>query len=192
MKNKFVFFAVCCVLPLMEGFAIITTNHISAEQAPVGFDWNYVVNFNGSSSVVIDPYWLLTAAHDNYTFGASGKGTERWGSNKIDGQLSYIRATGKNNSGSQMYIDTADSVLDSGTGTGGSGGGVFENDRETWKLVEIMTGVITGSSQDAAYAIDEQDYSSRITQTVPEQATGALFVGIGIVVGAVNRIRNVR
>jgi hypothetical protein len=261
--KKVVFFAVCCVLPLLEGFAIITTNNISAGQAPVGFDWNYVVNFNGSSSVAIDPYWLLTAAHVaddfgntsvmvngqtynqmgeifhatadlaliqldralpgfytvysgtypttsknklnaimvgygvtgtvvdqyNYTFASAGKGTERWGSNKIDGQLNYIGATGKTNSGFQMYFNTADSVLEAGAGTGDSGGGVFVNDSGIWKLAGIMTDVSTGGSQDAVYAIDAQDYSSWIMQTVPEATTGVLFVGIGIVFGVIRRIR---
>ena len=265
MKEKLLFLVICSLLPL-AGEAIITTNNTNAATDPSGingFNWNYVVNFNGSSSVAVDPYWLLTAAHVaddfgntsvtvngqtynqvgevyhatadlalvkldralsgfyaiysgtyptasknrlsaimagygvtgtvvdqyNYTFGSSGKGTERWGSNKIDGQLNYIGGTGKTNSGFLMYFNTADSSLEAGAGTGDSGGGVFVSDGGVWKLAGIMTDISTGSSQDAILAVNVQDYSSWITQTVPEPTTGILLVGIGIVFGVIKRLR---
>lgn len=247
---------------LPDGFAIITTNNTAAAQQPSGFDWGCVCQFNGSSAVAVDPYWLLTAAHVaddfgntsvtvngqtynqvgeiynptadlaliqldralpgfyslysgnyptgnrltgimvgygvtgtvvdqyNYTFNnTTGKGTERWGYNKIDGQFTYIGGTGKTNSGFRMYFNTADTSLEAGAGTGDSGGGVFVQDGGVWKLAGIMTDVSTGGSQDAVYAIDVQDYSSWISQTVPEPTTAVLLAGIGSVFGIIKRIR---
>jgi hypothetical protein len=266
MKTSALYLIAGILFPF-AGQAIITTNNTMAGTNPSGingFNWDYVIKFNGSSSVAVDPYWLLTAAHVaddfgntsvtvngqtynqvgeiynptadlaliqldralpgyysiytgtyptssknrltgimagygvtgtvvdqyNYTFNSTtGKGTERWGYNKIDGQLNYIGGIGKTNSGFQMYFNTADTGLESGAGTGDSGGGVFVQDAGIWKLAGIMADVSTDGSQDSVLAVDAQDYSSWITQTVPEPSTGILLVGVGLVLGAIRRLR---
>ncbi|MCC7300134.1 MAG: PEP-CTERM sorting domain-containing protein, partial [Verrucomicrobia bacterium] len=135
----------------------------------------------GVTGTVVDQY--------NYTFGSSGKGTERWGYNKIDGQLNYVGGIGRTNSGFRMYFDTADTVLEAGAGTGDSGGGVFVNSGGSWKLAGIMTDVSTAGSQDAIYAVDAQDYGSWISQAVPEPTTGIMIFGVAVVFGIIKRIR---
>lgn len=254
------------LMSCLPGQAIITTNNTMAGTDPSGingFNWDYVVNFNDSSSVAVDPYWLLTAAHVaddfgntsvtvngqtynqigeiynptadlaliqldkalpgyyslyagpyptqtnrrltglmvgygvtgavvdqyNYTFGSTGKGVERWGYNKIDGALTYTGATGKNNSGFRMYFNTADTPLEAGAGTGDSGSGVFVNDGGVWKLAGIMSDVSTGTTQDAVYAINVQDYSSWIAQAIPEPTTGIMLAGVALVFGIIHRLR---
>ena len=125
----------------------------------------------------------------NYTFGSTGKGTKRWGSNKIDGEINYTGGTGKSNSGIKMYFNTSDSVLEAGAGTGDSGGGVFLNDNGVWKLAGIMTDISISSGQDIVYAVDAQDYSSWIAQTVPEPTTAFLLAGFSLVFGIIKRMR---
>ena len=53
------------ILPLV-GSALITADNTTAETDPygaTGFNWDYVYNYKNSSSVAVDDYWLLTAAH---------------------------------------------------------------------------------------------------------------------------------
>lgn len=234
-----------CLFLLMAGVspAIVVSDYSVATNAPAEFNWDYVYEFNKSSSVAVGSRWLLTAAHVaddqgnstitvngqtfsqidefyhssadlalvqldqdlpgyyliyggdypvnprrnrleailigfgvtgtvidqyNYTFGSSGKGIERWGYNKIDGQVNFVGGTGKTNSGLSMYFDTADTSNEAGVGTGDSGGGVFVSDNSVWKLSGIMTDVRTDLSQDVIYAVDVQDYLEWINSIIIE------------------------
>ncbi|HKL22369.1 MAG TPA: hypothetical protein VJ904_11225, partial [Tichowtungia sp.] len=50
----------------LSAHAIITGDNTTAESDPsgtTGFSWDYVYNYKNSSSVAVDPYWILTAAH---------------------------------------------------------------------------------------------------------------------------------
>ena len=70
----------CVAFPLI-GNAIITADNTMAETNPfgsTGLNWDYVYNYKNSSSVAVDPYWVLTAAHvaddapsGNLTIGAT-------------------------------------------------------------------------------------------------------------------------
>ncbi|MCC7300551.1 MAG: trypsin-like serine protease, partial [Verrucomicrobia bacterium] len=71
MKTRALFLSALFLFPWV-GQALITTNNTTAASNPSGingFDWSGVVNFNGSSAVAVDPYWLLTAAHVADDFG---------------------------------------------------------------------------------------------------------------------------
>jgi len=59
--KKWTFFFFFGVLACGE--AMVVTNYTIAEQAPAGLDWSSVYNYKNSSSVAVDNYWILTAAH---------------------------------------------------------------------------------------------------------------------------------
>lgn len=51
---------------VFSAHAIITGDNTTAESDPsgtTGLNWDYVYNYKNSSSVAVDPYWILTAAH---------------------------------------------------------------------------------------------------------------------------------
>lgn len=62
MRAKIIFALTCLLVPA-AGFSIITASNSMAEQSPAGFNWDYVYNYKNCSSVAVDPYWILTAAH---------------------------------------------------------------------------------------------------------------------------------
>jgi hypothetical protein len=65
MKKTVVLLLAGLLLPF-AGQAIITANNTTAETDPSGvngLDWDYVYNYKNCSSVAVDPYWILTAAH---------------------------------------------------------------------------------------------------------------------------------
>lgn len=50
----------------LSAHAIITGDNTTAETDPsgtTGLNWDYVYNYKNSSSVAVDPYWILTASH---------------------------------------------------------------------------------------------------------------------------------
>ena len=130
----------------------------------------------------------------NYTRTAGGaRGIERWGYNKIDfedADFAYAISPGTwTNSGFWMYFNTGDSLLEAGVGPGDSGGGVFVNDGGTWKLAGIMTTDATINSQDAVFAVNVQDYTAWIYQSIPEPTTGILLAGAVLAFGSIRRLR---
>lgn len=44
-------------------FALITADNATAEQDPVGLNWNYVYEHPDGSAVAVGEHWILTAAH---------------------------------------------------------------------------------------------------------------------------------
>jgi len=249
--------------PLM-GFALVTPNMVTAESDPDGaisLNGDLVVKFNNSSSVAINPYWLLTAAHvaddaghssvvvdgvtynqvdevyhptadlalvkldaplpgyfdmytgtypeeemdrkegvligyggvgaipdaTNYTVSSTGRGTLRWGYNKIDDEVVYVGGTGKTNSGLRMFFDTADSANEAGVGIGDSGGGVMILDGGVWKVAGIMVDASTGTATDSVLAVNIQDYEAWINATVPELPPWMLAGGFLALLGVAQR-----
>ncbi|NOU35424.1 MAG: trypsin-like peptidase domain-containing protein [Kiritimatiellaceae bacterium] len=253
MRAKIVFVLTCILLPL-TGFPIVTANNGMAEQAPPGLNWDYVYNYKSCSSVAVNPYWILTAAHvaddagdgsltigstkyyqqeivyhasadlalvrydkalpgyyglyagalyvgdgilmvgygdtgtvssASYTDSGQGSGTKRWGSNKIDagGWLgsTYVLAANFNNGAT---------TNEAGVGVFDSGGGSFFNDAGTWKVVGINIARNPSTPPyTVSYMASMPAYASWVTQTIPEPATGILLVGVGIVFGAIKRLR---
>lgn len=129
----------------------------------------------------------------NYTVSATGRGTQRWGTNKIDAVGSYTGGFGNLNQGFQMLFDTTDSTNEAGVGIGDSGGAVFYDDAGTWKLAGIMTDASTGESLDSILAIDVQQYESWIISVVPEPAPWFLLssaMGLVLLVQCIRRPRS--
>jgi hypothetical protein len=129
-----------------------------------------------------------------YEDSGSGSGTKRWGSNQITSlytetyNAGYVGTT--TNSGFLMKFDAGGT--EAGVGTYDSGGGTFAYVNGEWELVGINTLQLTTDSSQGlnySYAISVSDYSSWITQTVPEPGPAVLFAGIGILFAVVKRIR---
>lgn len=131
-----------------------------------------------------------SANASGYKWDSSG-GTKRWGANNVS--LTGIEAGG-------MTYFSSDFDAISGEGMGAvydSGGGVFTGSGETTELAGIMIGIGTYPNQpdgtavfgDTTYMADLSVYRNQITQTIPEPSTGILLAGIGVVFGAIKRLR---
>jgi hypothetical protein len=90
----------------------------------------------------------------------TGKGTRRWGTQEIN-----TTAT----DGFWMSFGLGDTPYEAGTGVGDSGGGVFYDDGEVWKLAGIITKRVKVDGQyKSTFAIGMSDYSDWIMATIPE------------------------
>lgn len=119
----------------------------------------------------------------NYTIGTTGRGTQRWGTNKIDNYVNFSSSPYLNN-GFQMFFDTTDSTNEAGVGVGDSGGGVFYKKGNVWSLAGIMTNADTSSGTDSVLAVDIEQYESWIIATIPELSTWVLTaMSFGLLAG---------
>jgi hypothetical protein len=115
------------------------------------------------------------ASTTTYTWGNTGRGTKRWGTNKVDFETS-VGGTWPTEA-IYMGFNTADSDNEAGGNIGDSGGGVFINDAGTWKVAGIMITVTGSNPYTGLVAANVQDYHSWITDTVgviPELSSGLL------------------
>jgi hypothetical protein len=105
-----------------------------------GFYDLYTGTFSTASSFVIVGLGNTGVTYDTYYTNTSGtSGVRRWGTNRFD-KLVWKEYTTHNTRCFKMRyskIDDANTVHESGVGSGDSGGGVFVKDGDTWKLAGI-------------------------------------------------------
>jgi len=133
--------------------------------------------------VVLIGYGVTGTDHVTYYTMDAGRGTERWGTNKVD---DVVRATVADTYSSiciQMNYDSGDMDDEVGYGSGDSGGGTFVEDGGTWKLAGINAYAGTDGDAghyDKSFAVSIPAYRDWVLETVPEPATLALVaVGAG-------------
>jgi hypothetical protein len=128
----------------------------------------------------------------------------KWGGNTISGFSNSFESVGFG-----FFSDVLQTTLSSGKAQAldkDSGGGVFlyDNVSGDYLLAGIMIGAVryqdangifavtdTGnpSINSKTYSVNLSAYSSQINQAIPEPTTGILLVGVGIVFGAIKRLR---
>jgi len=132
--------------------------------------------------VVLIGYGLTGTDHGTYYTMDSGRGTERWGTNKVDQVGREIVAT-YSSICIQMNYNSADMTFEVGYGEGDSGGGTFVEDGGTWKLAGINAYAGTDGTAghyNKSFAVSVPEYRDWVLDTVPEPATLALVaVGAG-------------
>jgi len=227
-------------------------------------NWDYVYNWNGSSAVAVDPYWMITAAHvaddrggevgstidiggSTYTlqeilyheatsgnpadlallrfdkalpgyyelydgtfptfpprkkldvilvgYGVTGvdngsyftwtigtEGTERWGTNTIDGE-GIVNSNGFSSQAIVFDYDSGETDYEAGFGEHDSGGGTFVNEDGIWKLAGVNAYVSTNGidgQYNEGLSISVPAYNSWITSNVPEPATLSFLAMVGV------------
>ncbi|MGE4488473.1 MAG: hypothetical protein AB7E95_02890 [Kiritimatiellales bacterium] len=153
-------------------------------------------NPNNQLSVVMVGYGHTgTASSASWTDSGSGRGTERWGTQKIDSTQTLAYNAGgttgiTTNNGFWMDFNLGDTTYEAGVGVYDSGGGTFYNDNGTWKLAGINTVRIpVDSPYNSTFSVSAGAYEPWISQTVPEPSTAIQLVLIAVGVSVVNRYR---
>ncbi len=117
------------------------------------------------ASCVMIGYGVTGAVYSTYyTMSASGKGTRRWGSNKIDGAVTVTQDVGgvtgvTYSEGRQILFTSTSTSYEAGVGTGDSGGGTFIKTNGVWKLAGINTLIYGNGTAD--------QYAGNLTVSVP-------------------------
>jgi len=127
-----------------------------------------------------------TVSSASWTDSGSGRGIKRWGSQEIESTEFLTYDVGGNSGersseGFWMDFNLNDTDYEAGAGIGDSGGGAFINDNGTWKLAGINT-VRLGSNGEftSMFAVSIPEYSSWISQTVPEPIAAVFCIAFGV------------
>jgi hypothetical protein len=152
-------------------------------------------NPNNKLSVVMVGFGTTgTVSSSSWTDSGSGRGTKRWGTQKIDSSETVAYNAGgvvgiTTNIGVWMDFTLGNTANEAGVGVYDSGGGTFYNDNGTWKVAGINTLRADGPNYTSSYSISTGAYESWIGQVIPEPTTGVLLAGIAVVFGIIKRMR---
>lgn len=128
-----------------------------------------------------------TVTTATFTDSGLGKGTKRWGTNKITFTDQTIDTAGTSYSSTGVYMQFNSSpsptstTYEAGVGTGDSGGGLFVMDENgSWSLAGILNTSASDGTNDYVGAVQLSEYSDWITTTmdtiaIPEPATLTIF-----------------
>lgn len=118
-----------------------------------------------------------------YTWGSSGAGTKRWGTQRIDTptnngyaivdtRISPPETNQTHNVGFRMNFILGDTDYEAGASIHDSGGGVFVKDNDDWKLAGIMTTVYEANpiGYDGIFAVSVPDYHAWIEAVITPTA----------------------
>jgi hypothetical protein len=129
---------------------------------------------------------------DQWSYSEDGRGTKRWGSQRIDLTGTFrTKPDEVNNVTSQgFYMDfhLGNTTNEAGFGSGDSGGGVFYEVDGSWKLAGVMIGHPSFSTMFAA-SMAYDDYSGWVFDTIPEPHTIGLMSLSTICLFLARRIR---
>lgn len=170
--------------------------HPSADLALVRYDKAFPGSYDlyiGDTPAITDQLLMVgygttgTVSSSFWTDSNSGRGTKRWGSQRIN-------STNLGGDEFVMKFNSFSTTYEAGAGDGDSGGGVFIKDGDTWKLAGInrSIGGIGGDRFDLTNAMSMPHYADWIaTETIPEPAAiGLMGAGtIGLFLARTKRRR---